>query len=153
MEIKGVKNELKAEYPNINEISKKTLKKSIPNKWAKIGLTSWMLGIILKGQVLAKTLEISDMPLAGVAPVVTPGGAPYKTPVYVKLINTAFPIVGGVSLVVFLISLIKIIKAKIKMKKENKKEKMEKRDKVVLIISIVLLLVSIISKILVGCCL
>ena len=152
MEIKGITNEIKTEYPNINEISKKTLKKSIPNKWAKIGLTSWMLGIILKGQVLAKTLEISDMPLAGVAPVVTPGVVEYQSPI-VKIINTAFPIVGGVSLIAFLISLIKIIKAKIKMKKENKKEKMEKRDKVVLIISIVLLLVSIISKILVGCCL
>lgn len=151
MEIKGVKSNLKVEYPNINEISKKTLKKAIPSKWIKIGLTAFVLNVIAKQNVFAiSDLIIDPAPLAGSIEVKPPI---YVEPIYVEIINKAFPIVGGVSLIVFLISLIMIIKAKRKMKKENKNEKIKKRYKVIFIISIVLLLASIIAKILVECCL
>ena len=151
MEIRSVKNEVRAEYPKINEISKKTLKKSIPTKWLKIGLTSWMLSVITRGQVFAISEQMINTEISGGVPVVTAGVI--QTPMYVKVINLAAPIIGGLSLITFLASLIIIIKTKRKMKKENKQEKIKKKYKVLLIISIILLLASIIAKILVGCCL
>ena len=153
MEIRSVKNEVRAEYPKINEISKKTLKKSIPTKWLKIGLTSWMLSVITRGQVLALAKQMINTEISGGVPVVTAGVVQMQTPMYVKVINLAAPIIGGLSLITFLASLISIIKTKRKMKKENKQEKINKKYKVLLIISIILLLASIIAKILVGCCL
>ena len=46
MEIKNVEEELKKEYPTQDEVSNTKLKKSIPKKWKKIGITALTLFII-----------------------------------------------------------------------------------------------------------
>lgn len=55
MELRSIKENEKKEYPKLKEVKSKKLKKCIPSKWSKIGITSFMLGLILKSNVYANT--------------------------------------------------------------------------------------------------
>ena len=47
MELRSVKEEVKKEYPKIEQVKSKKLKKCIPSKWTKMGITSFVVGVIL----------------------------------------------------------------------------------------------------------
>lgn len=53
MELKSIKEETKKEYPKMGQVKSKKLKKCIPSKWFKIGITSFVLGLMLKNTAYA----------------------------------------------------------------------------------------------------
>ena len=60
MELRSVKEEVKKEYPKMGQVKSKKLKKCIPSKWSKIGITSFVLGLMLKNT--AQAIEIQQDP-------------------------------------------------------------------------------------------
>ena len=58
MELKSIKEEAKKEYPKMGQVKSKKLEKSIPSKWFKIGITSFVLGLMLKNT--AQAIEIQQ---------------------------------------------------------------------------------------------
>lgn len=70
MEIRNVLNEVKNEYPKMEQLSKKHLSNSIPRKWLKVGLSSLGIAMIMRNNVFAATISstIVEMPLAGDMP-------------------------------------------------------------------------------------
>ena len=136
MEIKCVKKE-KVEYPKINEISNTRVKYAIPDKWLKLGITSFLFNVLMQEKVFATNLiEISpDDTLAG----------GYTNPDYNPIYSHARGVCNIVSLVTVLaiiISSIMIIVKKAKAKKQGKNAKVSKKIKIVFIISIILLILS-----------
>lgn len=135
MEIKCVKKE-KVEYPKINEISNTRVKYAIPDKWLKLGITSFLFNVLMQEKVFAITpLEIlpNDM--------VTAGSLPYYNPIY-SYVRNGCNIVSVISVLAFLISSIMIIVKKSKAKKQGENAKVSKKIKIVFIISIILLILS-----------
>ena len=55
MELRSVKEEVKKEYPKIEQVKSKKLKKCIPSKWTKMGITSFVVGLILKNTATEST--------------------------------------------------------------------------------------------------
>lgn len=132
MEIKSVK-ENKIEYPKINEMSDKKVKKSIPNKWLKLGITSFIFDILIQTKVFATS---SDR-----LPIVTAGVQVYHNPIY-DFVKDSCNVVTIVSLLAFLISGISIIVKKVIAKKQGGNQKIGKKIKIVFITSIILLILS-----------
>lgn len=60
MELRSVKEEVKKEYPKMGQVKSKKLKKCIPSKWSKIGITSFALGLILKNTAYATENTVVD---------------------------------------------------------------------------------------------
>lgn len=58
MELKSIKEEAKKEYPKMGQVKSKKLEKCIPSKWFKIGITSFVLGLMLKNT--AQAIEIQQ---------------------------------------------------------------------------------------------
>jgi len=48
MEIRKIDNEIINDYPKMNEFNKQDLKKHIPKKWIKFGLSSVIFSMIMK---------------------------------------------------------------------------------------------------------
>ena len=72
MELKSIKEGTKKEYPKMGQVKSKKLKKCIPSKWSKIGITSLALGLILKNTAYATesiqingNIESSSSDIAG----------------------------------------------------------------------------------------
>lgn len=141
MEIRSIKNEKEVSYPKSNEISDKTLKRNIPKKWRRIGLTSLVLIFVMKSCTFAKNDSI--VLTAGFAPSTTPTAGVVQTKNPILLVASAG--IGIIAVITFLISLIAIIKTKIKAKKENEKVKVKIIYKIMFIISIILIIASIIG--------
>lgn len=137
MEIKCVKKE-KVKYPKINEISNTRVKYAIPDKWLKLGITSFLFNVLMQEKVFATNLiEISpdDIILAG----------GYANPDYNPIYSHArgvCNIVSLVSVLAIIISSIMIIVKKAKAKKQGENAKVSKKIKIVFIISIILLILS-----------
>lgn len=134
MEIKCVKKE-KMGYPKINEISNTRVKHAIPDKWLKLGITSFLFNVLMQGKAFAiNPSEISsDEPTAGVLR--------YYNPIY-SYARGGCNIVSLISALTFLISVIMIIIKKLKAKKQGEDIKVSKKIKIVCIISIILLILS-----------
>ncbi len=60
MELKSIKEETRKEYPKMGQVESKKLKKCIPSKWSKIGITSFALGLILKNTAYATEYTAVD---------------------------------------------------------------------------------------------
>lgn len=136
MEIKCVKKE-KVEYPKINEISNTRVKCAIPDKWLKLGITSFLFNVLMQEKVFATNLiEISldDIALAG-------GVSYYYNPIY-SYARGGCNIVSLISVLAIIISSIMIIVKKSKAKKQGGNAKVSKKIKIVFIISIILLILS-----------
>lgn len=135
MEIKCVKKE-KVEYPKINEISNTRVKYAIPDKWLKLGITSFLFNILMQEKVFA-TNRI------GISPddIVIGGYVAYVNPIY-SYVRNGCNIVSLISVLAFLISSIMIIVKKSKAKKQGENAKVSKKIKIVFIISIILLILS-----------
>lgn len=136
MEIKKVEKQIKVEYPKINEISNTRVKYAIPDKWLKLGITSFVFNVLMQGKAFAITpSELSpDM-------MVTAGGLPYYNPIY-SYVKGGCNIVSLLLALTFLISAIMIIIKKSKAKKQGENIKVSKKIKMVFIISTILLILS-----------
>lgn len=130
MEIRNVTETPKKEYPKMNQITGKKLRDTIPNKWLKVGLSSLMIAMLMKNNVLATSDPMMD--IAGGMTVIV------DTPLYVQIC----PAVQVVSIIVFIISSIAILKTKSKAKKQNETKKVKKWIKAIFIISILLFILS-----------
>lgn len=140
MEIRNVTETQKKEYPKMNQITEKKLRHTIPNKWLKVGLSSLMIAMLMKNNVLA-TSSVPDytMELAGETQlIVDPPLLIVDSPLIVQIC----PAVQVVSFIVFIISSIAILKTKSKAKKQKESKKVKKWIKVIFIISILLFILS-----------
>lgn len=134
MEIKCIEKE-KVEYPKMNEMSKKKLKDSIPNKWMKLGITTFVFQFLLKNKVLAETPEQT---LAGdvVVDTANPPNDIGTTTIALTFIDSGITI--G-SIVMFVVCLIGVILTSIRLKKDSENKKI----KVLKIVFEVLLIISV----------
>jgi len=133
MEIKSIK-EGEIEYPKLNEISEEKIKTFIPDKWLKLGITSFWFNVLMKSMVYATTNNETDI-------IVVQNPGLYYNPVYIYIKNGC-EIISWVSALTFIISVIIIIYKKIKAKKQEKNIKISKKIKITLIISIILFVLS-----------
>ena len=139
MEIRNVVNEVKNEYPKMEQINKKHLSNSIPRKWLKVGLSSLGIAMIMKNNVFAiSPKNINTIDIAG--------GFPTSIPAPIRICNVACPIVQIVSAVVFIITGLSILITKIKTKKQDEPKKVKKWIKVLFIISIIVFIISVLAK-------
>ena len=137
MEIRNVVNEVKNEYPKMNQITKKHLKDTIPNKWLKVGLSSLVIAMLMKNDVLATANSVNPsnftaIEIAGGAPV------PLETPLYIYIHQISLI----ASIVVFIITGLTILITKIKAKKQNQNRKVKKWIMVIFIISIIVFILN-----------
>ncbi len=139
MEIRSIVNEVKNEYPKLEQVSKKHLSNSIPNKWIKTGLSSLGIAIIMKNHVFAfnGTVEIA-------------GGFSVTIPASVRICNVACPIIQIVSVAVFIITGLNIFITKIKSKKQPEPIKVKKWVKVIFTISIILFVLSVLTQLIIS---
>lgn len=142
MEIRNVVNEVKNEYPKLEQLSKKHLSNSIPNKWLKIGLSSLGIAMIMRNNVFAASRV--EMPIAGDMP------AYIAPPLPVQICNVACPIVQIASAVVFIITGLSILLTKIKAKKQDEPKKVKKWIKILFIISIIVFIISILTTFIIN---
>ena len=113
MEIRNVVNEVKNDYPKMEQVSKKKLTKSVPNKWMKMGISSLVMSILMKSRSFAYS------PLEGIEinPAASGGEV---TPVHVRICEIACPAVQSASIVMFIITGLIILITKIKNKNVKK---------------------------------
>ena len=132
MEIKCVKKK-KMAYPKINEITDKRIEDSIPDRWLKFGITSFLLNILMQSKVLAFSPEMEEIVDAGDV-------STYHRSFY--QLRGIINIISIVTVLTFLISLIIIIIKKLKAKKQDKVIKANEIIKIVFIISAILFILS-----------
>lgn len=120
-------------------MSNKRIKYSIPDKWLKLGVTSFLLNVLMQSKAFA-IADISE---------VTAGVLPYYNPIY-NYVKGGCNIITLVSALTFLISTIMIIIKKLKEKKQGENIKVSKKIKIVCIISIILLILSRIGYLIVN---
>lgn len=147
MEIRNVVNEVKNEYPKMDEVSKKYLANSVPSKWLKVGLSSLVIAMVMKNKAFAVSPKAAT-PNANMIDIA--GGLPAPVPVPIQICNIACPIVQIVSAVVFFITGLSILITKIKSKKKSEPKKVKKWVKIVFIISIIVFILSILIKFIIS---
>ena len=133
MEIKNIKSYNEASYPKMNELSDNKLKTSIPKRWAKLGITSFVFSMFFNNKIYA----LSAIQISGAMAPRSPTFA------YGEMACLVISIVAAVT---FLINLILIAKLKIKARKEQKEIKISKRLKISIIMSIVIVILSTIGR-------
>ena len=135
MEIKRVEKEeiIQNNYPKMEQISNEKLKKSIPSNWKKLGITSFIMGIIIKGKVLAVNIEDIDIDEVRVEQL---AGA-IKTPSY-----SVIGIIQVISTIGILVGIFIILFNKFRNKKRNEKKKIKKGIKIFLIVCIILFILT-----------
>ena len=135
MEIKNIENHIEANYPKQNEINNEKLKTSIPKKWAKLGITSFVFSMFFNNKIYALS----------VTPIQISGAMAPRSPTF-SYGEMACLVISIVAAVTFLINLILISKLKIKARKEQKEIKISKKLKISIIMSIVIVILSTIGR-------
>lgn len=135
MEIRNVVNEVKNDYPKMDQVSKKHLVNSIPSKWLKLGLSSLGLTIIMRNKVFASSFMDTNT-------IYIAGGCPAPIPAPIQVCDIACPIVQIVSMVVFIMTGLSILINKIKSKKQTEPKKVKKWVKILFIISVIVFILS-----------
>lgn len=140
MEIRNVVNEVKNDYPKMEQVSKKKLTKSVPNKWMKIGISSFVMSILMKSKSFANTtiggIEINPANQEAIA------GGIVSIPVHVRICEIACPAVQITSIIMFIITGLIILLTKIKTKNEFKFKNVKKWIRIVFIASIIAFILS-----------
>ena len=144
MEIRNVVNEVKNEYPKMEQISKKHLLNSIPKKWLKVGLSSLGIALLIKNNVYA----ISNSAITTTIDIA--GGFPLPIPAPIRICNAACPIVQIVSAVIFIITGLSILLTKIKAKKQPEPKKVKKWIKILFIISIIVFILILLTRFIIN---
>ena len=143
MEIKNVEEEPIKEYPTQDEVSNTKLRKSIPKTWKKIGLTSMVIGLLIKIQSVSNAVSTDEIIQSIDAQSITLDGVTaVQIPIYAKIIGYAILSIPFISIIGILISTFSILRTRFINKKENTQNKVKKSIKVLLIVSTVLLLLS-----------
>lgn len=143
MEIRNVVNEIKNEYPKMEQVSNKHLSNSIPRKWLKVGLSSLGIAMIMRNNVFALSpMDINTIDIAG--------GFPTPIPAPIRICNVACPIVQIVSAVIFIVTGLSILITGIKAKKQPEPKKVKKWVKILFIISIIVFILSILTKFIIN---
>ena len=145
MEIRNVVSEVKNEYPQINQVSKKHLVNNIPSKWLKLGISSLVITFIMKNKVLAVSLsDFDEITIAGGMSTLTP------TPVPIQICNIACPIILKVSLVVFIMTYFGILINIIKSKYQSESTQIRKWLIILCIISIIVFFLSFVTTLIIN---
>lgn len=143
MEIRNVVNEVKNEYPKMDQVSKKHLVNSIPSKWLKLGLSSLGIAMVMKNKVFALSpMDINTIEIAGSSTALVP--AP------IQVCDIACSIVQIVSVVVVIMTGLSILINKIKSKKQPEPKKVKKWVKILFIISILVFILSILTQFIIN---
>ena len=140
MEIRNVVNEVKNEYPKMEQVSKKHLSNNIPKKWLKAGLSSLGITIMFKNNVFAVSPMNIDIA----------GGFPAPIPAPIRICNVACPIVQIVSAVIFIVTGLSILLTKIKAKKQSEPKKIKKWIRILFIISIIVFIISVLTRFIIN---
>ena len=142
MEIRKVEN-VEPNYPEIKNMSKSKIKNAIPNKWAKLGISTFLISLIMQKQTVDTSMALA----------LTPGIMPNPVPKEVILCNQISEYVLLVTVISFIVSVLNImilIFNRFKKKEEDDNEKLIKSNKIVkiiLIISSTIFVLSIIAQI------
>lgn len=147
MELKSIENKVKNEYPKISQIGEEKLKSSIPSKWVKVGLSSFIIGMLATNPAFAldTLVEVDGTVIEG--GMTTPGE-------YSNLGEIGGNCLISIAIIGIIACVISIICTKIKLKntdyenQENKKITIKGSIKIISLVSIVLLLIGIVMKIL-----
>ena len=129
MEIRSAKKR-EVSYPKMREVSVEKVKKAIPNKWLKLGITSVLFNVLIQSKVLAvgnPNVEIQNNYIGG---AVSPQ-------LKVNWLAFGCNVVSVMSLLFAIISAVIILCKKIKSKKDNT-VKVSKIWKVIFVVSILL---------------
>ena len=137
MEIKKMDNEVINEYPKMNEFNKKDLKKYVPTKWAKIGISSFVFGILMKA---TKTNALS----AFSNEMTVDGGYRVKQPIEYFLEDIGPVVFKVLSIILLITSILLTAIKKYKNKKEKTTKLTNKKMKILYIITVISILISII---------
>lgn len=146
MELRSVKEEVKKEYPKMGQVKNKKLKKCIPSRWYKMGLTSFMLGLILKNTAYATSpTKINDKTEGSSSSVVGEMVVTDQTAGETTVMISHYIAIGGIviSIIGIIISLIFIIKNAVSNKKNNSENNNSQKPKNTIIIPIILLIIFI----------
>ena len=100
MEIRNIENEVKKEYPKMEQISKKRLTKCIPEKWKKLGLSYVLINMMIKSKVLAMSVTEIKTIESGTTHV---GLSPVHTPSYVVITTIEKTPIIGIGAMIFFI--------------------------------------------------
>lgn len=143
MEIRNVVTEVKNEYPKMKGINKKHLANNIPTTWQKVGLSSFVIAMLMKNRAFASsasdaTNTLASVDSAGAVTVVS-------TPIIICYYYVC-PILQVISSILFIVTGLSILITKIKAKKKNEPKKVKKWLIVLFIISIILFILSILAK-------
>ena len=143
MEIKCIKKEKVVEYPKMNEINNNKLKRFIPDKWMKLGITSLIFEIVQKNSVFASTMGQMI------------GGTTTTTDSYssssskMKEMTSAYMNHGiiGATIIFFVIGIIGVIVTRAKLNQNEEDNKVRRLYKLFKILSIISILFFIIWQI------
>ena len=117
MEIKNVENYEKNNYPKLNELNKSKIKKSIPNRWAKIGISSFVFSFIMK------TFSFADIDVtAGLTSenVVTSTSSGLAENIVTSFLQDSLPLIIRIlSIIIFVVTGVNLLSYKIKAKKSQ----------------------------------
>ena len=138
MEIRNVNNEIINEYPKMTEFNKKDLKKYIPQKWAKIGVSSFVFEILMRA-TKSKAINANKLSIDGGLQV---QGVLQFDPMY-ELLNNVAGIFKGVSIILLIISIILTTIKKHKNRNEKTTELTNKKMKIFYIITGIFILITI----------
>ena len=137
MEIRSIKEDVENNYPTMEEIDNNKIKKNIPNKWKKIGVTASL--VMINSNILS-TLSMAYPPgtsgLAGDIVETPTQSYAINIPAIIQIIFALVPIIF------FMISVCNILYTKLKNKKLKENKKVKKSIKILLIVSIILFLLE-----------
>lgn len=129
MELKNI-TELETQYPTDKQIDKKELKKNIPTKWTKLGLTAFMFELMISNRAFAEKTSFADfdkMEIVGGAGPIEVGiistGVQGIVPQSISYLSMFF---HGLSVVMAIITIIQSVKFKINKKKNLDEEQLNK---------------------------
>lgn len=141
MEIKCIKKEKVVEYPKMNEINNNKLKRFIPDKWMKLGITSLIFEIVQKNRVFASTMG----QMIGGITTTTDSYSSSK----MEEMTSAYMNYGiiGATIIFFVIGIIGVIVTRSKLNQNEEDNKVRRLYKLFKILSIISILFFIIWQI------
>lgn len=133
MELRSVKENEVRKYPKINEVGIKKLKKFIPSKWTKVGVSSLVMGLFLSRKMTKAVTEVNPE-------VELQGAATIQEPPIIEIISRHGLCLSAIGIICCVINII-WIKVGNRKKDEGDKKKVSNVVKTFLIIFIVIAIV------------
>lgn len=150
MEIRNVVTEVKNEYPKMKGVNKKHLANNIPAAWQKVGLSSFVIAMLMKNRAFASSAIDAANTLASVDSVDSAGAVSVVSTPIIICYYYVCPILQVISSILFIVTGLSILITKIKAKKKNETKKVKKWLIVLFILSIIFFILSILAKPILG---